>query len=490
MSRLTITINQETQINRTRQTDLEIGLVLESPKGPVLTPTQISSESELSLIFGESSARYPVLSLARSYLKQYTNIRITRIKYKEASPSVATINDSESEGLIKVIGTSYSDYENGHTLVIANDDENEGRLKVTITGTDKVVRTNIIDLPKTPRDFISEFNTKSVNYKMEPIGEHYDSKEIKLEELTFSGGVQGSTFDAQDVKDAIQTFASINIPKLNVILAPGLNTEASIVELGVEVAKNRGETMYLADFKEGIDYDGMLSVAATYPRSDFLAIYYPSVVMILPVGANSTSRLTVPASAAALFPWAKSTETNEWSCPAGYNEDYRLPNTVGTAYDLSSDQAGEMYEATQERPAVNPIIFDNTIGYLVDGERTTDTNTSLSYPINVSRVIKYVYNMAREESKPYGYKPNTEFTWSAWKLAISNKLNGVKNSQGIQSYEVKMGLGETMTQEEVNQGIMRGIIRIQPIFMSEYINISIGVTTETLSNTGGDSFGF
>ena len=98
--------------------------------------------------------------------------------------------------------------------------------------------------------------------------------------------------------------------------------------------------------------------------------------------------------------------------------------------------------------------------------------------------------MARDESKPYGYKPNTEFTWSAWKLAISNKLNGVKNSQGIQSYEVKMGLGETMTQEEVNQGIMRGIIRIQPIFMSEYINISIGVTTETLSNTGGDSFGF
>lgn len=478
MSRMTISINEETSINRSVESALQVGVVLESPRGPVVTPTTVTSEADLIVNFGESTVNYPVLSLIRAYLKQYTSVMISRIKYKDAVASKCIINDTDSSGLITVTGNSFSDYENDQTLVVT-DDESTGLLSVTIKDSEGVVRSNITGLPATPKELVTEYNSKSQSYKMELTGD--GSKSIKLDEdVTFSGGVQGSSFDKNDVIDAIKSFDTVNIPRIDILLAPGLNSEIDVVNSGLEVATNRGETIYLADFPEGSDYDTMISTVTTYKSSDALACYYPSVIMAVPTGSNNLTKLTIPASAAALFTWAKATETSLWSCPAGYSSDFKLPNTTGTAYNLSTKQANEMYEATDERPAVNPVIFDNTIGYLVDGQRSTAKNTSIQYPLNVSRLVKHVWYITKEVSKPFSYKPNTDFTWSEWKLAISSKLTNIKNSAGIQEYEVNMGLDITMTQDEINQGIMRGIIRIRPMFVAEYITINIGLTTEVI----------
>lgn len=477
MSRVTISINEETSINRAVESNLQVGVVLESPRGAVLTPTRVRSEAELTLLFGESSVKYPVLALVRAYLKQYSGVLISRIKYKDAKASTVTVNDKQGAGALKITGKSFSDYENGQTVKITKADN---KYSVVITGTDNVVTSSVTELSTDLAELVDEFNSRSLYYTMELLATD-TAKELKVDETPkFAGGVQGKTFDKDDVIKALQAFDSVNIPRVDIICAPGLNTDVSVVNAGVKVATDRKESIYLADVPEKQDYSAMLQTVATYPRTSELAVYYPSVLMSVPTGANKMSKMMVPASAACLFAWAMGSKSTQYGSPAGWTPDYKLPNTTATAVELTSAQVSEMYEATETRPAVNPIIFDNTIGYLVDGQRTTAKSSSLQYPINVARLVKHVWFITREISKPFAYKPNVDFTWSEWRLAMSTKLNNIKKSQGLQEFKVAMGVDETMTQQEVNQGIMRGVVKIRPMFLGEYIEIAIGVTTEVI----------
>ena len=73
----------------------------------------------------------------------------------------------------------------------------------------------------------------------------------------------------------------------------------------------------------------------------------------------------------------------------------------------------------------------------------------------------FIEESVKNAAKAYVFEPNVSNTWLNMKSMIGSFLNGVWKQGGLagsvpeDAYSVQVGLGETMTQDDVLNGIMR-----------------------------------
>lgn len=111
--------------------------------------------------------------------------------------------------------------------------------------------------------------------------------------------------------------------------------------------------------------------------------------------------------------------------------------------------------------AINAMRFFDREGVKVWGACTLDNNSLDWRYVNVRRKMIFIEEFVKNAAKAYEFAPNDETTWENVRSLIDSFLHSVWERDGLagytpdDAYEVHVGLGETMTEKDIQDGIMR-----------------------------------
>ena len=142
-----------------------------------------------------------------------------------------------------------------------------------------------------------------------------------------------------------------------------------------------------------------------------------------------------------------------------------------------SDQENMNIDAVSGK-SVNAIRFFNGQGILVWGARTLDGNSQDWRYISVRRRMTFLEQSVKLAARAYVFSPNDANTWAAVKSMISSFLTDVWKEGGLQgataesSFSVSVGLGSTMTSDDLLNGYMRVTVKVAVVRPAEFIVIT------------------
>lgn len=125
--------------------------------------------------------------------------------------------------------------------------------------------------------------------------------------------------------------------------------------------------------------------------------------------------------------------------------------------------------------AVNAIRAFPGFGVLIWGARTLDGNSQDFRYINVRRTLIMLEQSIQAGLLPFALSPNDATTWSSVNSAITVFLNqqwkegAFQGAGATDAYAVNVGLGSTMTAEDVLNGWMRVTVRVALARPAEFI---------------------
>ena len=128
--------------------------------------------------------------------------------------------------------------------------------------------------------------------------------------------------------------------------------------------------------------------------------------------------------------------------------------------------------------AVNAIRSFIGKGVLVWGARTLDGNSQDWKYINVRRTLLMIEQSVKSAVENYIFEPNTPQTWMRVRIAIENFLTSMWKRGALlgispaEAYEVAIGIGDTMTPEDVLDGVMRISVFLSIARPAEFIEIT------------------
>lgn len=182
----------------------------------------------------------------------------------------------------------------------------------------------------------------------------------------------------------------------------------------------------------------------------------------------------LPPSAAMAGIYTLTDHTKEvWKAPANTG----ISNVISTAVNISyADQ--EDLNVPQDGKAINAIRFFTGEGIKVWGARTLDGNSLDWRYINVRRTMIMLEESIKNAAKAFVFDPNVANTWVIVRSTISNFLNGIWKRGGLagavpeDAFSVHVGLGDTMTPDDVLEGIMRITVLVAISRPAEFIEIT------------------
>jgi uncharacterized protein len=162
-----------------------------------------------------------------------------------------------------------------------------------------------------------------------------------------------------------------------------------------------------------------------------------------------------------------------WKAPANVS----LNSVVSPTVPISSEQQEDL-NVTPQGKSINAIRSFKGEGTLVWGARTLDGNSLDWRYINVRRTMIMLEESVRLAAKAMVFEPNVANTWITMKSMISNFLTGIWKRGGLagavpeDAFSVHVGLGETMTPEDILEGILRVTVLVAISRPAEFIEIT------------------
>jgi hypothetical protein len=168
-----------------------------------------------------------------------------------------------------------------------------------------------------------------------------------------------------------------------------------------------------------------------------------------------------------------------WKAPANVS----LNGVVSPAVSLSAEDQEDLNVTTQGK-SINAIRSFIGEGVLVWGARTLDGNSLDWRYISVRRTMIMLEESCRLAAKAMVFEPNVANTWVTIKSMIQNFLTGIWKRGGLagavpdDAFSVHVGLGETMTPEDVLEGILRVTVLVAISRPAEFIEITFQQTMQ------------
>ncbi|MBC3877216.1 phage tail sheath subtilisin-like domain-containing protein [Undibacterium sp. FT79W] len=162
-----------------------------------------------------------------------------------------------------------------------------------------------------------------------------------------------------------------------------------------------------------------------------------------------------------------------WKAPANVS----LASVVSPSVNITHDEQEDLNVTTAGK-SINAIRSFIGEGTLVWGARTLDGNSLDWRYINVRRTMIMLEESLRLATKAYVFEPNVSGTWVTIKSMASNFLTGIWKRGGLagaspeDAFSVHVGLGETMTAEDILEGILRVTILVALSRPAEFIEIT------------------
>ena len=198
----------------------------------------------------------------------------------------------------------------------------------------------------------------------------------------------------------------------------------------------------------------------------------PNYQAALQVAARKLN-LTPPSAAMAGLYTMVDNSRGVWKAPANVS----LQNVLAPAVSISHEDQENLNVDAQGK-SINAIRSFIGEGVLVWGARTLDGNSLDWRYINVRRTMIMLEESCKLAAKAMVFEPNTAGTWLTIKSMIQNFLNGVWRRGGLMgaipddAFSVHCGLGETMTPEDVLEGILRVTVLVCMVRPAEFIEIT------------------
>ncbi|MDT8998198.1 phage tail sheath C-terminal domain-containing protein [Paucibacter sp. APW11] len=162
-----------------------------------------------------------------------------------------------------------------------------------------------------------------------------------------------------------------------------------------------------------------------------------------------------------------------WKAPANVS----LNGVISPTVSISHEQQEDLNVSAQGK-SINAIRAFIGEGVLVWGARTLDGNSLDWRYINVRRTMIMLEESCRLAAKAMVFEPNTANTWVTIKSMIANFLTSVWKRGGLMgavpedAFSVHVGLGETMTPNDILEGILRVTVLVAMVRPAEFIEIT------------------
>lgn len=162
-----------------------------------------------------------------------------------------------------------------------------------------------------------------------------------------------------------------------------------------------------------------------------------------------------------------------WKAPANVS----LNSVSSPAVNISHDEQEDLNITLHGKSinAIRPFIGE---GVLVWGARTLDGNSKDWRYVNVRRTMIMLEQSVKAAAKAYVFEPNDANTWTTMKSMIDSflynqwKKGALVGSSPDDAYSVTVGLGSTMTGDDILEGILRITVLVAISRPAEFIEIT------------------
>lgn len=162
-----------------------------------------------------------------------------------------------------------------------------------------------------------------------------------------------------------------------------------------------------------------------------------------------------------------------WKAPANVSINY-----VDGLTETINDEMQKDLNVPMNGKAINVIRSFPGEGIKIWGARTLDGNSQDWRYINVRRTMLFLEESVKNAARAYVFEPNDAGTWINMKCMIENFLRSVWKCGGLagatpeDAFEVHVGLGDTMTGEDILEGILRITVLVAISRPAEFIEIT------------------
>ncbi|WGK64117.1 phage tail sheath family protein [Croceiramulus getboli] len=163
-------------------------------------------------------------------------------------------------------------------------------------------------------------------------------------------------------------------------------------------------------------------------------------------------RITLAPSGAALGIYARvDQQRGVWKAPANVTvlsiQRPAIPLNSQAQHSLVNDPQGM---------SINPMVSFPGRGHRVWGAKTLASNHSEKRYLNVVRTLQMIKRSIDQALTAYAFEPNTAATWLAVEGSVHNffdhlwRQGALQGSKTEEAFFVKIGLGETMSQQDID----------------------------------------
>jgi phage tail sheath protein FI len=198
----------------------------------------------------------------------------------------------------------------------------------------------------------------------------------------------------------------------------------------------------------------------------------PVFKAMITAAKNKLNLLPPSAAMAGIYTMVDSTR-GVWKAPANVS----LTSVVSPAVNIGHDDQEDLNVDINGK-SINVIRSFIGKGVLVWGARTLDGNSLDWRYINVRRTLIMLEESIKQAAKAYVFEDNVATTWVTIKSMIRNFLTGIWKRGGLagavpqDAFSVFVGLGETMTPEDILEGILRVTVLVAVTRPAEFIEIT------------------
>lgn len=163
-----------------------------------------------------------------------------------------------------------------------------------------------------------------------------------------------------------------------------------------------------------------------------------------------------------------------WNSPANTS----IVGAVSLPINLSASQQENLNIDAMSGKSINAFRAFPGQGILVWGARTLDGNSQDWRYVSVRRTLIYLEQTIKLAARAYVFQANDSNTWAAVKSIIGSFLTSVWKQGGLMgaspsdAFSVSVGLGTTMTADDILNGFLNVSVQVCVVRPGEFIVIS------------------
>ncbi len=267
--------------------------------------------------------------------------------------------------------------------------------------------------------------------------------------------------DSNDADRRTGLFALLNRTDISIVAVPG-QTDRAVLDALIGHAERARYRFAVLDSEENATLDNVQVQRSLYD-SKYAALYYPWVQIYDPLEKKP---VFAPPSGHMCGIYARTdNQIGVFKAPA----NAKVTQVTGLRWQITQSQQDVLNPR-----GINAIRAFPGRGIRVWGARTISSDSAWRY-VNVRRIFIFLEQSIDEATQYAVFEPNDVSTWERLRGSVTAFLTTqwragmLQGRTSDEAFFVRIGLGETMTQDDIDNGRMIMLIGVAPVKPAEFV---------------------